>query len=52
MFFWEVKAKQAGKEAVRFTDPSLHPEVDILPTDYENLWMGYRSRDIEEKEAF
>ena len=52
MFFWEVKAKQAGKEAVRYTDRSLHPEVDILPTDYENLWMGYRSRDIEEKEAF
>ena len=50
-FFWEVKAKQAGKEAVRFTDPSLHPEVDAMPTDYENLWMGYRGRDIEEKEA-
>lgn len=51
-FFWEVKAKQTGKEMVRFTDPSLHPEVDTLPTDYENLWMGYWSGDIEEKEVF
>lgn len=51
-FFWEVKAKQTGKEMVRFTDPSLHPEVDALPEDYETLWQEYRSRDIEEKEVF
>lgn len=51
-FFWEIKAKQTGKETVRFTDPSLHPEVDILPTDYENMWITYRDRDIEEKEMF
>lgn len=49
-FFWEVKAKQTGKENVRFTDPSLHPEVDALPQDYETLWETYRERDIEEKE--
>lgn len=51
-FFWEVKAKQTGKENVRFTDPSLHPELDVLPEDYENLWMHYREQDIGEKEMF